>query len=429
MDLGAATHPGYVRSGNEDGFYASGEFAVFAVADGMGGHEHGEIACHLALDTVVQNAEAIAHAAPTELPGILHQAIQHANTAILSQALTQDARNRMGTTVVVATINGDRLYFAHIGDSRLYLLRGEVFTQLTRDHSLVQTMVDRGDITPEEAAIHPLRHQITRVVGGDDYISPEIASQALEPGDLILLCTDGLSGAAAPETLRAILESPHTAQEKADALVQAALEAGGPDNVTAVVVAYHRPRPLIEQPAGHPHQHPHLSLLQTITLTVVCLLVIALGLAGWSYHHPHYFISVDAHSRLGLYRNWVGLPMIQPERLPDTADPVLMLHEVQPHLDKYGDIHQGIAVENEDTGRAFLQELAKQTVSRLLDDAKTAIEQRDLAGARGMLAHAKALGAEENLVRQLQTLLIQAERTPTPRAPRRTPAPSPVTSR
>ena len=159
----------------------------------MGGHEKGEVASQLALEAIVQHADAIAHATPSDLPTDLHQALQDANAAILSRAESQDARSRMGTTVVLATICGDRLYFAHIGDSRLYLLRGDMLIQLTRDHSLVQAIVNRGEITPDEAAIHPLRHQITRVVGGDDVVSPEIASQALEPGDMVLLCTDGLA--------------------------------------------------------------------------------------------------------------------------------------------------------------------------------------------------------------------------------------------
>ena len=193
MNFGAATHPGYVRTGNEDGYFAAPEYAVFVVADGMGGHEHGEVASKLALEVIADRAADIAHAGPPDLPVLLHDAVQAANSAIITCADTQDARSRMGTTLVLATIHDDRLYFAHIGDSRLYLLRGDLFMQLTLDHSLVQAMVDRGEITPEEAAIHPLRHQITRVVGGDEYASPEIASRALEPGDTILLCTDGLA--------------------------------------------------------------------------------------------------------------------------------------------------------------------------------------------------------------------------------------------
>lgn len=411
MDLGAATHPGYVRSGNEDGFLASREHAVFAVADGMGGHEHGEVASHLALEAIIHYAESLAHAAPTELPALLHQAIQEANTAILSQALEQDAQNRMGTTIVLATICDNRLYFAHIGDSRLYLLRGELFTQLTRDHSLVQAMVDRGEITPDEAAIHPLRHQITRVVGGDDTVSPEIASQALEPDDIVLLCTDGLSGVVPLEQIKRTLLSDRGAQEKADALVQDALAAGGPDNVTALVITFLTPRPLPaapERPATAPRRFP---AWQSTLLVVGVLAAIILAMAGWGYAHPYYYLAANTRGELGLYRHWPMMPMLPDEHIRVNAGFTLSVTDIRPFLQKYGDIERGIPVDGgRDAGISLLKDFAKQAVAYQLNQADTAIEHGDLDAARIMLRRARALDADPIIVEQLETKIRLGEK-------------------
>jgi len=415
MDLGAATHPGYVRSDNEDGYYASAENAVFAVADGMGGHDYGEVASHLTLEVIVRYAESIADAEPTALPARLHQAIQDANAAVLSQAADQEARSRMGTTIVVATIHGDRLYFAHLGDSRLYLLRGEVFTQLTRDHSLVQAMVDRGEITAEEAAIHPLRHQITRVVGGDDYISPEIASQALQPDDLVLLCTDGLSGVVPPETIHGILAGDDTCQQKADALIQAALQAGGPDNITVVLVTYQRPHPT-PAPAARPF--PHLSFKYTLLILLLFMAVSALGFFLWSYTHPEFYLHADRQRNVWIYEHWVGLPMLGEKRMPNTLGVAVPLAEVQPYALEYGDLGQGVRVEDQDAGAALLKSLVDNAGATLLDQAKKAVEQRDLPAARDLLSRAKTLGADPDLVAQITRLIEKAESTPqSPRPP------------
>jgi len=294
MDLGATTHTGLVRAGNEDGYYVSDSWPVFAVADGMGGHEHGEVASRLAMEAIAKLSQSLANTEPSELATQLHDAVQAANAAIFSQAQSQDARNRMGTTLVLATIHGDRLYFAHIGDSRLYLLRGEVFTQLTRDHSRVQSMVDSGEISPEEAAIHPLRHQITRVVGGDDRVSPDIASQALEPGDVILLCTDGLSGSVTSEQMKTILDSTPGAQRQSDALIDAALAAGGPDNITAVVVHYQRPREMPSATIKPVSAHQRAAFGRSTLFSVVGLLLILGTIFAWGITHPRYTIGVDA---------------------------------------------------------------------------------------------------------------------------------------
>ncbi len=407
MELGAATHPGHVRPENEDGFFASAAQAVFAVADGMGGHEAGEVASHLALDAVVQHAERLALAHATELPGRLHRAIQDANTAIYARAADQQAELRMGTTIVVATLHGDRLYFAHIGDSRLYLLRGDLFTQLTRDHSLVQTMVDNGELTPEEAAIHPLRHQITRVVGGGDYVSPEIASQTLEPGDIILLCTDGLSGVVSQEELRTILAAGGTCQEKADALIAAALRAGGPDNVTAVVVAYQRPHPLPETP--HTFHAPAFVTPQALIGLLMVLFIGLFGFARWSFTHPQYYLGLSGTDHVALYQHYLGLPMLAPVCLTPPAAR-LPLAEVRPFLTNLPDIENGIPVRNLDAGIAMQKNLRVQVAEAIFAEVRRALEKQNLLAARAALDRARALAADPEQLEQLDRILEKKAR-------------------
>lgn len=409
MDLGAATHVGHVRSDNEDGFFASGEQAVFAVADGMGGHEGGEVASHLALDAIVRHADALAAAQATELPGVLHRTIQEANNAIRARSTEQQAEQIMGTTIVTATLHGDRLYFAHIGDSRLYLLRGELFTQLTRDHSLVQAMVDNGELTPDEAAIHPLRHQITRVVGYGEYVSPEIASQALEPGDLVLLCTDGLSGVVSQDAMRGILTGNATCQEKADALIQAALRAGGPDNITAVVVEYQRPRALPEEPAHPPFQAPHFNFPQALALFLLVTFVALCAVAHWSYGHPQYILTVNTQEQVVLGKRWPGLPMLAPELVSSPAD-ALPLKEVEPYLPEMADLKTGLAMENKDAGVYMLHDLRQQAAEALFVEINTALEAGDFPTARAAIARARTLGADKAQVDQLEQILRKKER-------------------
>lgn len=406
MELGAATHPGLVRQGNEDGFFASREQAVFAVADGMGGHQHGEVASHLALEAIAHDAEKLSTATPNELASDLYTTVQSANTSIFTQAESQEARNRMGTTLVLATICGDRLYFAHIGDSRLYLLRDEVFTQLTRDHSLVQTLVDRGEISQDEAAIHPLRHQITRVVGGDERVSPDIASQALLPGDIILLCTDGLSGAVSADEIKAILRTKASAQQKSDALIAAALQAGGPDNITAVVVRYQQPRSLSPTVRTDKHATRHLSFWQAMLLSLLALVILVAGIEGWQYTHPDYLIATDTHGVLTVYQEWPFLPMLARQRVPAPDTVAVTMVEAKPYLTQYqpadGDLARGIQVENKDAGIALLNDLARSTAAGMLENARKALVTHDLPQAEFYLARARALRADPAMIKQLE---------------------------
>lgn len=223
---------GRVRETNEDS-YACGE-ALYMVADGMGGHAAGEVASRLTVEAV----RASLAAAPCADEEGLREAFSAANARVLEKARSQEAYAGMGSTASAVCIVGGRCVWAHVGDSRIYLLRGGALQQITRDHSLVWDMVERGAITREEAALHPKRNMLTRAIGADAAVEIDAGAFGLEPGDQLLLCTDGLTNMVAESEIQSVLEADGGPEEKVNALIERALVAGGTDNVTAVVAAY-----------------------------------------------------------------------------------------------------------------------------------------------------------------------------------------------
>ncbi len=227
----ATTHPGLVRRVNEDRHCERPQDGLWVVADGMGGHAHGDWAAH----AVVQALEGV------ELPTDFDAAVQtvadgvhSANRRIWAEA--QRREQQMGSTVVALLIRGDRFAALWVGDSRAYLLRDAMLVPLTRDHSQVQEMVDRGLIAPEDAAHHPRGHVLARAIGVGARIAVDVVADSVEPGDRFLLCSDGLSGPVVDEELRQSL-SRSSPSEAVEALLAQALARGAPDNVTAIVVA------------------------------------------------------------------------------------------------------------------------------------------------------------------------------------------------
>ena len=233
-----ASDVGRVRKGNEDALLMCEN--VFAVADGMGGHLAGEVASATALEPLSGLGGRIFADAPSAREA-LRAAVIAANDTVSDLARTEPSYRGMGTTLTAALVEGRRLHVAHVGDSRAYLLRHGRFSQLTDDHTLVQHLVNEGQITREEAASHPQRSMITRAIG----ISPEVEVDSmtvdLEPGDQLLLCSDGLTGVVKDEVIADELDAGNDAQETVDRLVELANRAGGPDNVTAVLLRYEEP--------------------------------------------------------------------------------------------------------------------------------------------------------------------------------------------
>ena len=238
---------GQVRRGNEDAMLVGD--SVFAVADGMGGHAAGEVASALALEPIA-DLDGRVFGDDQQARKALEDAVVEANRAVVDAARGDDALSGMGTTLTAALFEGRRLHVAHVGDSRAYLLRQGRVTQLTRDHTFVQQLIDDGTITQAEAATHPHRAVITRAIGTSAEVEIDLETLDLASGDAVLLCSDGLSGVVDDEEIAALLTSDRTPEETVTALVDAANDAGGPDNITAVLLTMISDRPEEPQPAG-----------------------------------------------------------------------------------------------------------------------------------------------------------------------------------
>lgn len=233
MKVYALTHVGRVRTVNQDAYYlpAAGEnFAV--VADGMGGHRAGEIASKIAVEEFTRWLRC----APRPNEDLMKLAVSEANRAIYMKAKAEPDKTGMGTTLTSLWIDSNRVYLAHVGDSRAYLLRDGEMTQLSRDHSLVAEMVERGEITPREAKVHPHRHYITRALGTGTHVTPDISRFERRPGDVWLLCSDGLSNYIESDELGELLTGRGDWAQKVTQMVELALRRGGSDNITVVVI-------------------------------------------------------------------------------------------------------------------------------------------------------------------------------------------------
>jgi protein phosphatase len=247
LQMTGNTDTGMVREHNEDCFLMLPESGIAILADGMGGHLAGEVASAMAIDRVKQsllNAFADARAAK---PASAHdtsfestalvKAIQDANAAIHQASMSQAEQAGMGTTIVVAVFHDKTLTVAHVGDSRLYRSRRGVLSQITEDHSMVQELLRRGLMTPEEARTSLNRNLVTRALGIDPLVEVDVFQQTFEDGDVYLLCSDGLNDVLLDEEIAGILAQHPDDQESAIRQMIAAVNArGGPDNVSIVLI-------------------------------------------------------------------------------------------------------------------------------------------------------------------------------------------------
>jgi serine/threonine protein phosphatase PrpC len=342
LRFAARSHTGLLRDGNEDSVYAGPR--VLAVADGMGGHAAGEVASAVAIAALAHLDEDVPG---SDLLDVLRDSAVAANDHLRDMMAGDPGLEGMGTTLTAFLFAGTRLGMLHIGDSRAYLLRDGRLTQITHDHTLVQTLVDDGRISEEEASSHPQRSLITRALQGHDGIEPDLSVREVRVGDRYLLCTDGLTGPVGRiETLQEALEIADP-QEACDRLVQLALRGGGPDNVTVIVAdvvdgtARGTTAPVVAGAAADSPQAPPDGIADTaagrartaegrdsappprpaapaaaqehprrgrrtavVAALVLALLAVGAG-AGWAYVRSQYYVGIDGE-QVAIFRGVTG---------------------------------------------------------------------------------------------------------------------------
>ncbi|MEV6650157.1 Stp1/IreP family PP2C-type Ser/Thr phosphatase [Streptomyces sp. NPDC051219] len=230
LRFAAGSHKGMIREGNEDSGYAGPR--LLAIADGMGGQAAGEVASSEVISTLVQLDDDVPG---SDILTSLGTAVQRANDQLRVMVEEDPQLEGMGTTLTALLWTGQRLGLVHVGDSRAYLLRDGVLTQITQDHTWVQRLVDEGRITEEEATTHPQRSLLMRALGSGEHVEPDLSIREVRAGDRYLICSDGLSGVVSHQTMEDTLASYQGPQETVQELIQLALRGGGPDNITCIV--------------------------------------------------------------------------------------------------------------------------------------------------------------------------------------------------
>jgi serine/threonine protein phosphatase PrpC len=247
IQAGARTDLGRVRKNNEDCYSADSSLQLYVLSDGMGGEAHGEVASQLAVQTILTHCRQAENSRTTPMFGEsspdvsertnrLVSAIHLANRKVFETAAANPEQKGMGATIVAAWIDAQRLSIAHVGDSRVYLLRAGSMEQLTADHSLVAEKVRVGILTPQEADASEMQSVLTRAVGTNSVVAVDTDEQALLVGDFVLLCSDGLTRMVTDPEIASTLLTSTSAQESADRLVDLANDNGGVDNVTVIVL-------------------------------------------------------------------------------------------------------------------------------------------------------------------------------------------------
>lgn len=291
--FGSRTDVGLVREQNEDSLAVAPP--LFVVADGMGGHAAGEVASEIAVRTITECAPSYPDAEE------LGSAVEVANRAIIDAALTGEGREGMGTTCTAAIMAGGRLVIAQVGDSRAYLLHQGRLSQITRDHSLMANMIEAGQISPEEARYHPNRSVITRALGNDMNMVPDLYEIDVNEGDRLLLCSDGLTSMLEDSAIEATMNRNPDPQHCASVLVDEAIAAGGLDNVTVIVA---------DVEGASKSRHKKMARKTKATVAVILsLLVIAIALAifgGYTYLHNTAYLTQNDEGYVEVYRGVPG---------------------------------------------------------------------------------------------------------------------------
>ena len=296
---GSRTEVGHVREHNEDSLTVLPP--LFAVADGMGGHEAGEVASEITINTLNDLAPESADAEA------LARAVVAANLNVIKAPSQGIGREGMGTTLTAAILEKERLIIAQVGDSRAYLLHNGSLQQITRDHSLMADMIEAGQLTEAEARVHPNRSVITRAIGSDPHMQPDLYELNVETGDRLLLCSDGVCGMIEDSEIASIMRQAPSAQACADQLVEAALHAGGFDNATAVVVDVEGFKAVREKKQRRKSKALAIGVVFCLLAALACAIF-----AGYMYvNNSAYLIEQDGKVAVyrGLNEELFGMPL------------------------------------------------------------------------------------------------------------------------
>lgn len=351
--FGSRTDIGCLRDHNEDSLVVTPP--LFAVADGMGGHAAGEVASEIAVNVLAERAPAHPDSEA------LGRAVEEANRAVIRAAHEGRGREGMGTTMTAAMLEGERLIIAQVGDSRAYLLHQGKLQQLTRDHSLMADMIEAGQLTPEEARTHPQRSVITRALGSDAHLHPDIYEINVETGDRLLICSDGLSGMIFDDQIENTLRRVQDPQRCASQLVNEAIAAGGHDNVTVIVADV----------TGYAEVRRKKLARKTklsIALVLVLFAAIIAG-AAWgtqTYLNTAAYLAND-NGKVAVYRgvpgSVLGLSFSHLERTTDVS-----VDDLQPGVANR--LNEGIRVDDMEAADALVKEYEDEIAARSKNQAE-----------------------------------------------------------
>ena len=351
--FGSRTDIGCLRDHNEDSLVVTPP--LFAVADGMGGHAAGEVASEIAV-------RVLSELAPEHPDGeALGRAIEEANRAVIQAAREGRGRQGMGTTMTAAMLEGERLVIAQVGDSRAYLLHQGKLQQLTRDHSLMADMIEAGQLTPEEARTHPQRSVITRALGSDAHLHPDIYEINVETGDRLLICSDGLSGMIFDDQIENTLRRVQDPQRCASQLVNEAIAAGGHDNVTVIVADV----------TGYAEVR-RKKIARKTKLSIALVLVLFAAIVGGTAWGTQTYLNTAAYlandnGKVAVYRgvpgSVLGLSFSHLERTTDVT-----VADLQPGVANR--LNEGIRVDDMEAADALVKEYEDEIAARSKNQAE-----------------------------------------------------------
>lgn len=379
--FGSRTDIGCTRDHNEDSLIVAPP--LFAVADGMGGHAAGDVASEIAVNTLIELAPKHAD------PEALGRAVCAVNEAVIKSSAEHVEQEGMGTTITAALLEGERVVVAQVGDSRAYLLHQGRLQQITRDHSLMADMIDAGQLTPEEARVHPNRSVITRALGSDPYLVPDLYEFNVEGGDRLLLCSDGLSSMITDTEIEDTLSRVEDPQRCASTLVDQAIKAGGYDNVTVIVVNISGFVEIREK------KKTRKARLSGFLIVIALIAIIGAAAGGLFYYAKNAVFLGENSGYVAVYRGFPGgFFGFQASELDFVTD--VKLSELQPGVSNR--LENGIRVDSIDEANMLIGQYRAEAQS----GTKTPIRQTTTSGVASSSQASAELRAPVNGSASLQ---------------------------